>query len=193
MTSKYTDFFETTHKNEESHKSKKKKQVSFDDSYSLPKYVKSREDVEKGFKEYLTDKEEDRRRGYISPPFEVSRVPSPIYGYHKPKKEIKNKLNYDKLKADMKKEKKDFIVYEKHVTEELEILWRESTSQRTEEVRKSRKKVVPQIKSMKLTKKSFGLNRTLAAIMEEEKSGNNNEKRNVPGLFNYKDKSQSEN
>ncbi|OJF95756.1 hypothetical protein [Alkalibacterium sp. 20] len=188
MTSKYTDFFETTNKNEESHKSKKKKQVSFDDSYSLPKHVKSRENVEKGFKEYLTHKEEDRRRVYISPPFEVSRVPSPIYGYHKPKEQMKNTLNYDKLKADMQKEKKDFIVYEKHVTEELEILWRESTSQSIEEVGDSKKKVLPQIQSMKLTKKSFGLNRTLAAIMEEEISGNNSEKRNVPGLFNYKDK-----
>ncbi|MFO8069042.1 MAG: hypothetical protein R6U02_03515 [Alkalibacterium sp.] len=189
MTSKYTDFFETTRKNEESHKNKKQKQVSFDDSYSLPKHVKSREDVEKGFKSYLNHKEEDRRRGYISPPFEVSKVPSPIYGYHKPKKETKSTFNYEQLKADMRKEKKDFILYEQYVTKELEILWQESTSLSIEEVGGSKKKVLPQIKSMKLTKKSFGLNRTLAAIMEEEKSGKNSERRNVPGLFNYKDNS----
>lgn len=186
MSSKYKDFFETARKEEKNQKNKKPKHVSFDDSYSLPKHVKSRDDVEKGFKEYLYHKEEDRRRGYISPPFEVSKVPSPIYGYHRPKKEEVKIVNYDKLRQDMKKEAKDYILYEDFVTEELNDLWRIEAENEMKESEDVKNRQVSQYNAKKLTKKSFGLNRTLASIMEEEKGGHNSERRNVPGLFDSK-------
>lgn len=185
MSSKYTDFFDSPHKEGKNQDSKKTKQVSFDDSYTLPKQVKSRDDVEKGFKDYLNHKEEDRRRGYISPPFEVSKVPSPFHGYHKPKKAHKP-IDYIKLKEEMKKEKHDFLIYENYVTKDLEKLWNMSVSNRTGNSKGYKNEQRAQINAKKLTKKSFGLNRTLESIMEEEKSGNNNEKRNVPGFFDYK-------
>lgn len=186
MSSKYKDFFESTHKEAKDQPPKKRKHVSFDDSYSLPKYVKSRDDVEKGFKEYLYHKEEDRRRGYISPPFEASKVPSPIYGYHRPKTETARKVDYEELKQSMKKESKDLILYEGYVTEEMEKSWQDEASTRMVVTSKHKSKQVSQYKTKKLTKKTYGLNRTLASIMEEEKGGRNRERRNVPGLFDNK-------
>ncbi|SFB83660.1 hypothetical protein SAMN04488102_10146 [Alkalibacterium subtropicum] len=186
MSSKYTDFFETGRKEEKNQNSKKTKQVSFDDSYSLPKHVKSRESVEKGFKEYLSHKEEDRRRGYISPPFEASKVPSPIYGYHKPKKEKKPFVDYYRLKEEMKKETRDLILYEEFLTEELENEWQKETAKDETPPKKAPNRKQGQTKIKKLTRKAYGLNRTLESIMEEEKSGNNRNRRNVPGLFENK-------
>lgn len=186
MSSKYTDFFETSSKNEKEQKSKKTKQVSFDDSYTLPKHVKSRESVEKGFKEYLSHKEEDRRRGYISPPFEVSKVPSPIYGFHKRKQETKASVDYDRLKEEMKKETRDLIVYEECLTEELEREWRTEKIKEEKLLQEQSKNNKSRMKPKKLTKKTYGLNRTLEAIMEEEKGGNNEKRRDVPGLFENK-------
>jgi len=181
MSSKYRDFFETSSRKQTDQRSRNRKQVSFDDSYLLPKHVKSRESVEKGFREYLSHKEEARRRGYISPPFEASKVPSPIYGYHKPKKEKKAAVDYDSLKQEMKKETRDLILYEEFVTEELEKEWRKEKPKAAlgeQEKNKDRRG-----HSKKIAKKTFGLNRTLEAIMEEEKGGNNRLRRNVPGLF----------
>ncbi|WP_368644998.1 hypothetical protein AB4027_08380 [Alkalibacterium putridalgicola] len=186
MSSKYTDFFETSSKAEKNQKNKKTKQVSFDDAYSLPKHVKSRETVEKGFKEYLSHKEEDRRRGYITPPFEVSKVPSPIYGYHKPKKETKPAVDYERLKEEMKKEARDLIVYEEYLTEELENEWRTEKAKVEQPPEQYRTSKPGLNKKKKMTRKAYGLNRTLEAIMEEEKGGNNRNRRNVPGLFENK-------
>ena len=186
MSSKYTDFFETNSNNEKNLRRKSTQQVSFDDSYTLPKHVKSRESVEKGFKDYLSNREEDRRRGYISPPFEVSKVPSPIFGYHKPKKDTKALVDYDKLKKEMAKETRDLIVYEEFLTEELENQWRTEESNDEKVFHDPKKKAAFDTKSKKLTKKMYGLNRTLESIMEEEKGGNNRNRRDVPGLFEYK-------
>jgi len=185
MSSKYTDFFENNEKDAKIQENNAKNHVSFDDPYSLPKHVKSREKVEKGFKEYLTHKEEVRSRGYVHPPFEVSRVPSPIHGYHTPENRPKPYIDYDRLKEEMKKPDTDLILFEKFVTEELEERWRSKAQQSNRKDREN-KKHTQKNRPKKISGRAYGLNRTLESIMEEEKGGNNSERRNVPGLFDYR-------
>lgn len=164
MTSKYRDFFETPRTEEKKQKNNKMKHVSFDDSYILPKHVKSRDDVEKGFKDYLYHKEEDRRRGYISPPFEVTRVASPIHGYHRPKNEEIKTVDYEKLRQDMKKQPKDWLLYETYVTKEIEDVWENESVNKEKGFHDLESKQVAEFKAKKLTKKSFGLNLSLIHI-----------------------------
>lgn len=157
MSSKYKGFFESSLKKESQ---SKEREFSFDEKHRLPKDLKSRDSIEKGFRDYLNNKqdheEETFERRSISPPFEVSRVPSPFYGYKERPKGIKQTINYHKLKKDMYKKSDDFILFESEFTKE---------------------QVKPTIK------KGYGLHRTLASIIEEEKSGNNVDKSEVPGLF----------
>ncbi|MGO1475790.1 MAG: hypothetical protein ACTH1V_01925 [Alkalibacterium gilvum] len=179
MSSKYIDFFETRRNSEKTRSIKKKEHVSFDNTYSLPKDIKRRESVEKGFKEYLSDKDKNRSKGYISPPFEVSKVPSPIYGYHKPNKFKNPDVDYTQLKEEMKKDSDNLILFKECLTEE-------KSSVRINKTKKQDKAVNEEgtpIKKNKKAKKVYGLNRSLADIIEEEKSGNNKERRGVPGLF----------
>ncbi|GEK91443.1 hypothetical protein [Alkalibacterium kapii] len=179
MSSKYTDFFEMKKSSERNQKNKKKKQVSFDSSYSLPENIKSREIVEKGFKDYLSNQDNKRSKGYISPPFEASKVPSPIYGYHKPKKDTRPIVDYKQLKDEMKKDRRDLILFEAFITEELKSDWLGKIKNQedfAEKKQNSRK----QLKA----KRIHGLNRTLEDIIEEEKGGKNQKRNHVPGFFN---------
>ncbi|WP_161877810.1 hypothetical protein [Alkalibacterium sp. MB6] len=190
MSNNKNDFFESSLKrrNEESDRAKA---LSFNESHDLPKHLKSRDELEKEFKDYLSTKEDSFERKTISPPFEVSKVPSPVYGYKRPKAK-KQEPKYSQLKDDMVKKPAEFIFYEDHVPPEVSAQWgfeenrqmdvNKDKVQPAKELSKAndnRAKVAlkPQIK------RGYGLHRTLAAIIEEEKSGNNSGKSEVPGLF----------
>lgn len=178
MSSKYKGFFESSLKKETQ---SKERRLTFDEKHRLPKDIKSRETIEKGFKDYLSDKqkrdEENFERRYISPPFEVSRVPSPVYGYNKRPKETKQDIDYEKLKSDMLKKENEFILFESQDYHDDQTIKKPIEKEIPEEIAQAEKKAKPTLK------KSYGLHRTLESIIEEEKSGNNGDKSEVPGLF----------
>lgn len=175
MTSKYNPFFESSRKKALDEKRNKKRSLSFDEKHTLPKELKSRDTIEKGFKEYLSNKktdEEDFERKYISPPFEVSRVPSPVYGYNRPAKRETVPTDYAQLKKDMIKEACTFILFEEYAPLDKP------------ELTKDEKKIAAiKEKTKQPIRRGYGLHRSLASIIEEEKSGNNSNKSEVPGLF----------
>lgn len=194
MASKYTDFFDSSRSSksnsEDKFETSKKESTRFDDRYSLPEDIKRKEDIKKEFKDYLTRKEESFDRGYIAPPFEVSKVPSPYYGFKKPKKKKKRVYNYRELKTSLAKKKSDFIILEDFSTPELEAEWgrQGNTIEDKPLVTEKDKSSAESSKRPVRVKagRSHGLHRTLESIMDEEQSGNNNSKRNVPGYFNNK-------
>ena len=178
MSSKYKGFFESSLKKESQ---SKERSFSFDETHRLPKDLKSRESIERGFKDYLSNKqshdENNFERRYISPPFEVSRVPSPVFGYNERPKENRRLINYTKLKRDMLKRPDDYLLFETENATEPEIKSCASTEEIPNKIIRAKEKTKPAIK------KSYGLHRTLESIIEEEKSGNNGDKSEVPGLF----------
>lgn len=178
MSSKYKGFFESSLKKESQ---SKERSLSFNETHRLPKDLKSRESIEREFKDYLSTKqaydEKNFERRYISPPFEVSRVPSPVFGYNERPKDNRRKTNYTKLKRDMLKRPNDYLLFETESAPESSIKPRPSTEAIPDKNVQAREKTKPVIK------KSYGLHRTLESIIEEEKSGNNGDKSEVPGLF----------
>lgn len=185
MSSKYKEFFESSKKHRPVLE-EKGEPLSFKDSYPLPKELKRKEDIKKEFKDYLTHKDEDFTRSYIKPPFEVSKVPSPVYGFKKkPVKSKANPVDYDKMKNELKKAPHDFLIIDQYVTPELEEKWNgqdaldESVdSQARVKIRQAKTNV------RESNKKTNGLHRSLASIMEDERSGSNNKRLDVPGFFN---------
>lgn len=184
MVSKYTDFFDSSSNSKENKhggNGPSKKGISkFENRYALPDDIKRKEDIKKEFKEYLTRKDEGFNRGYVSPPFEASKVPSPYHGFNKPKLTKKNTYNYKQLKQRLTKAANDFIILESFSTLELEEAWEEK-AQIDQVNHRSIKKT-----TRENTIRSHGLHRTLESIMNEEQSGNNNSKRNIPGYFTKK-------
>lgn len=189
MSSKRNHFFESSLKrqNEESDRANT---LSFNESHDLPKHLKSRDELEKEFKDYLSTKEESFERKTIAPPFEVSKVPSPVYGYKRPKAK-KQEPNYGQLKQDMEKKPADFIFYEETLPTEVALAWEyEDRSKKPVESKENTPNVhedVAQVKVKPQLRRGYGLHRTLATIIEEEKSGNNSGKSEVPGLFRPKE------
>lgn len=194
MASKYTDFFDSSRTSRPKYEGKletpKFDRPKFENRYSLPEDIKRKEEIKKEFKDYLTHKEEGFDRGYVPPPFEASKVPSPYYGFKKPKTQEKKVVDYTRLKNNMTKKSTEFIILETFSTPQLEAAWKShienndpkrshsvNSHKHTEALNKTRKQKVI---------RSHGLHRTLESIMNEEQSGNNNSKRNVPGYFNDK-------
>lgn len=178
MSSKYKGFFESSLKKESQSKGRS---LSFDETHRLPKDLQSRESIERGFKDYLSTKqshdENKFERRYISPPFEVSRVPSPVFGYHERPKENRRQINYTKLKRQMLKSPNDYLLFETENATETDFKPYSSIEATSNKMVQTRGKIKP------ANKKSYGLHRTLESIIEEEKSGNNGDKSEVPGLF----------
>ncbi|MCC5889042.1 MAG: hypothetical protein JJU01_00645 [Alkalibacterium sp.] len=192
MASKYTDFFDSSRSTKPKREGKLEtpefESPKFEDRYALPEDIKRKEDIKKEFKNYLTHKEESFNRGYVAPPFEASKVPSPYHGFKKPKARGKKVIDYSKLKNDMAKQPSDFIILETFSTPELETIWThqsESCKPQPDKKLKSSSKSFKRPTREKASR-SHGLHRTLESIMDEEQSGNNNSKRNVPGYFNNK-------
>lgn len=183
MSSKYKEFFESSKKHRPAIE-EKSEQLSFKESYPLPKELKRKEDIKTEFRNYLNHADEDFTRSYIKPPFEVSKVPSPVYGYKKRTKPEVKSFDYSVLKEKMRKESSDFIILDEFVTPEMEAKWQgsdslneETDSQTRDKIRQAKNKV------RENNKKVNGLNRTLVSIMEDERSGSHN-RIEVPGFFN---------
>lgn len=178
MSSKYKGFFESSLKKESQ---SKERRLTFNEKHSLPKDLQSRDSIEKGFKDYLSTKqshdEKNFERRYISPPFEVSRVPSPVYGYNERPKNNKQIINYAKLKRDMIKQSSDYLLFEMDTIREAQPKQQQTNTDMPKKIARAKEKAKPAIK------KGYGLHRTLESIIEEEKSGNNGDKSEVPGLF----------
>lgn len=166
---KETDPFENTH------------------SKTLPEQVKRREDIEKGFREYLREKkiydQKTRSDHFIAPPFEASRVPSPIFGYKKPSlQQKKEEWDYEALKDELKKENYEFMLFEEYETPELTDLW-DMLLQDEPPLDITEEQTSLFLKTPKQSKRKVRLYRSLSGIIEEDQSGANLYKRNVPGLF----------
>lgn len=194
MASKYTDFFDSSRSTKPKREGKletpKFESPKFEDRYALPEDIKRKEEIKKEFKDYLTHKEEGFDRGYVAPPFEVSKVPSPYYGFNKPKPKKKRLHDYGKLKNKMTKKASDYIILESFSTPELESAWNHQSEKGKSLTEPAEEK---QVSSQSFERprrekavRTHGLHRTLESIMNEEQSGNNNSKRNVPGYFNNK-------
>lgn len=190
MSSKYREFFESSKKNRPESKSDEQS-LSFKDTYTLPGEVKRKEEIKKEFKEYLEHPQESFNRTYIDPPFEVSKVPSPVYGYNKPPKKTKKPTtDYSILKQEMQKKTEEFLILEEYATEPLKEKWGwtsepEATSELPDQMKIQKAKSTVREK----TKKTYGLNRTLASIMDDDRNDNINRRSEVPGLFRKDDSS----
>lgn len=154
---------------------------------TLPNQVKRREEIEKGFREYLREKktfnQKNRSNYYVSPPFEASKVPSPIFGYKEPP--VKKKLeewDYGVLKEELQKENYEFMLFEEYETPELKDLW-EMLLEDEPPLDITEEQTSLFLKTPKEPKKNVRLYRSLSGIIEEDKSGANYYKRNVPGFF----------
>ncbi|MCC5895153.1 MAG: hypothetical protein JJU16_06780 [Alkalibacterium sp.] len=184
MSSKYKEFFESSKKHRPAVE-EKGESLSFKDSYPLPKDLKRKEDIKQEFKEYLTHKDEEFTRSYIKPPFEVSKVPSPVYGFKKRTKTIEHPVDYLDLKNKMRKETHEFLTFEPFVTPELEDKWNVASILDDKVDRSTRVKITKAKTGVRENnKKTNGLHRTLASIMEDERSGSHSERIEVPGFFN---------
>lgn len=184
MSSKYKEFFESSKKHRPAIE-EKGESLSFNDSYPLPKDLKRKEDIKKEFKEYLNHKDEEFTRSYIKPPFEVSKVPSPVYGFKKRSKIKAQSVDYDQLKEKMRKETHEFLIFDEFVTSGLEDKWEDEYILGETVDRKTQVKIKQaKTKVHENNKKTNGLHRTLASIMEDERSGSNDKRIEVPGFFN---------
>ncbi|WP_225744383.1 hypothetical protein [Marinilactibacillus sp. Marseille-P9653] len=170
-------------------------------THSLPNQIQSRGEVEKGFQQYLEEKRTtglpNRSKHYIEPPFEVSKVPSPIYGFKKPVKKEQDHWNYERLKETLKKASNEFLLFEEFETAAPIADWnfkeKQHQSQITiQESTESTNKVnQDQIESSKKetkqdAKKRMRLHRSLMNIIQEEQLGANKSKREIPGFFSDK-------
>lgn len=171
-------------------------------THSLPNQIQSRGEVEKGFQQYLeetttTTGSPNRSKHYIEPPFEVSKVPSPIYGFKKPIKKERENWNYEQLKETLKKTSNEFLLFEEFETAELIAGWntKEQSNQAEATIQESieaidivnREKIEPSKKENKQDdKKRMRLHRSLMNIIQEEQLGANKTKREIPGLFSDK-------
>lgn len=160
----------------------------------LPDQMMHRQEIEKEFRNYLKEKkqfhkvyEEKRSKHYIEPPFEASKVPSPIYGFKKPPEKREKVWDYGELKKDMKKEAHEFLLLEEFETPELVELW--TGSNEPENKVEEQKPHTLHIKAPKKNKRKPRLHRSLSGIIEEDQSGANINKRNVPGLFSDRNSS----
>ncbi|WP_208559103.1 hypothetical protein [Marinilactibacillus kalidii] len=177
--------------NKNEHKSENDEQQIFneDRTHSLPNQIRSRAEVEKGFQEYLHDKKitdtPNRTKHYIEPPFEVSRVPSPIYGFKKPVKKSVETWDYTALTEALKKEPFDFILFEEYVTEEITSFWDKQEHHSKETGSPDKKEFTQTFKTENKQdeKKRMRLHRSLMNIIQEEQLGANASKRNIPGFF----------
>jgi hypothetical protein len=155
----------------------------------LPDQVTQRKQIEKEFREYLKEKkrmtqqtQRKRSKHYIAPPFEASKVPSPIYGYKQPPKKETEEWDYSALKEQLKKDNYEFLLYEEYETRELADLW-EVVLEEESPLDISDKQTALKIKAPKASKRKPRLYRSLSGIIKEDQSGNNVNKNDVPGLF----------
>lgn len=155
---------------------------------TLPDEVTRREDVEKGFREYLKEKrkalhndQNKRTEHYIAPPFEASKVPSPIYGFKKPPLKKKDEWDYKNFREELQKEEYDFLLFEENETPELSKIWNNMLQDKQEKIKKEAEELPSA--SVKNMKRKTRLYRSLSGIIEEDQSGENYRKRNVPGFF----------
>ncbi|EXJ22906.1 hypothetical protein ADIAL_1757 [Alkalibacterium sp. AK22] len=193
MSSKYREFFEASRKHQSADLDRSQPE-RFKDNYVLPGELKRKEEVAREFRDYIEHREETGERGYIHPPFEASKVPSPYHGFNKPKKKKVKKTDYSKLKKDLRKNADEFLLFDVCVTEDLEAAWLEregnliqssSPSKHEEQSKKTRK---TKAKVLEKVRRTNGLHRTLSTIMDDDRSGENQKKMNVPGLFENKAK-----
>ena len=173
-------------------------------AHTLPSQIKKRNDIEKGFQEYLNERKSNpastRSEHYIEPPFEASKVPSPIFGYKQPALKQEEKWSYEQLKQELEKPAEDFILFEEFATPELRHQWnieeqpdseKHQSLDNTEKSQYSQQpKTLKEQFSLKDTKSSenstnkrMRLKRSLMHIIQEEQLGNNEKKRNIPGFF----------
>lgn len=164
----------------------------------LPKEVTHRQEIEKEFRQYLKDKKKmkhiqdsKRSKNYIAPPFEASKVPSPIYGFNPPPQKKKESWDYASLKEELKKENYEFLLFEEYETKELADLW-EIVLEDEAPLDITEKQTALRIQAPKVSKRKPRLYRSLSGIIKEDQSGKNFNKHNVPGLFsNRNEKDQS--
>lgn len=169
--------------------------------HSLPNQIQRRGEVEKGFQQYLEEKKTtgspNRSKHYIEPPFEVSKVPSPIYGFKKPVKKERDNWNYSLLKETLRKASNEFLLFEEFETTELIADWnaKEQLNQSKATVQESPKmndkanedRLQSSKKENKQDeKKRMRLHRSLMNIIQEEQLGANKSKREIPGFFSDK-------
>lgn len=190
MSSKYREFFESSKKNRPESKSDEQS-LSFKDTYTLPGEVKRKEEIKKEFKEYLEHPQESFNRTYIDPPFEVSKVPSPVYGYNKrPGKIKKPTIDYGVLKQEMQKKPEEFLILEEYATQSMKEKWGLTSESDPSPELPARMKIQKAKSTVReKTKKTYGLNRTLASIMDDDRNDNINRRSEVPGLFRKDDSS----
>lgn len=157
---------------------------------NLPEQVMQRQEVEKEFRQYLKEKKKakhiqaaKRSNHYVAPPFEASRVPSPIFGYHNPVRQQKKEWDYEELKSQLQKEEYEFMLFEGYETQELTELWTMLIEDETIlEKQEKEKNSLPLQQSKKLPKRTR-LSRSLSGIIEEAQSGIDLGKSNIPVLF----------
>lgn len=164
----------------------------------LPEQVTHRQEVEKEFRQYLKEKkkmkhvyEAKRSKNYIDPPFEASKVPSPIYGFNPPPQRKRETWDYENLKDELKKENYEFLLFEEYETKELADLW-DIVLEDEAPLDITDKQTALKIQAPKAAKRKPRLYRSLSGIIQEDQSGKNFNKHNVPGLFsNKKERDQS--
>lgn len=193
MASKYKEFFEASRKHRSAELDRPEPE-RFRDNYVLPGELRRKEEVAREFKDYIEHKEESGDRGYIHPPFEASKVPSPYHGFNKPTKKKGRRTDYSRLKKGLKKKADEFLLFDTYATDELEDLWRgrQEIPDQTNPTERAEEKVYTRktgkTKVMEKVRRTNGLHRTLSTIMDEDRSGENQKKMNVPGLFQNKTK-----
>lgn len=180
-------------------------------SHTLPDQIIKRDEIEKGFQEYLNDKnsysQNNRSKHYIAPPFEASKVPSPIFGYKKPLEKKVESWDFTALKEDLKKESFEFLLFEEFETSELKEYWEmqiSDTQEKYKDIKESetakeqsdhdtvfninQSSKVKQNSDIKVENpstrnKRMRLQQSLMNIIKEEQLGKNEKKRNLPGFF----------
>lgn len=174
-------------------------------SHTLPDHIIKRDEIEKGFQDYLEEKSTynpPRSKHYVEPPFEASRVPSPIFGYKKPLKKDNEDWDYGLLKEKLKKEHFEFLMFEEFETPELTEYWEmqlddekklSPKNKNTNSLSTSKEATLAQTKvpfktemkkeTQNSRNKRMKLQRSLMNIINEEQLGKNKFKSNLPGFF----------
>lgn len=174
-------------------------------SHTLPDQIVKRDEIEKGFQEYLNEKtpygQTNRSKYYIAPPFEASKVPSPIFGYKRPSKKEVESWDFSALKENLKKESFEFLLFEEFETSELKEYWEMQVSDTQEKAQDIKEQSVHNIvsttkqtskvkqssdikvESPNTRNKRMRLQQSLMNIIKEEQLGKNEKKRNLPGFF----------
>lgn len=137
-------------------------------------------------KEKLAKQVLTRSHTRSSTPFQVTKVPSPIYGSQSRPEKKEEKVDYSLIKKRLEKEEATFLLFDGYVKEEYVNWLGETAEPNSFDSSHTRKKISAsasyRIKKKNLKRRS-GLSKSLSGIIEDERTSHDSRDKTMSSLF----------